>query len=40
MKSDMLMFVILLSRQRHMQLSARVSRQEASSTVSRYWIYA
>jgi len=40
MKSDVLMFVILLSRQRHTQFSAKVSKQEASSTVSRYLIYA
>jgi hypothetical protein len=40
MKSDVLMFVILFSIQRHMQLTARGSRQEASCTVSQYLNYA
>jgi len=40
MKSDVLMFVILFSIQRHMQLTAKVARQEASCTVSQYLNYA
>ena len=36
MKGCLLMFIVLLSIQGNMQISARVPRQEASSTVSGY----